>query len=176
MTKKADSLVQEYEKFINNEVKTYETPGKPNEYLKKDDDIMPVDIDKYRSFVGQIMFLSTKLCPKIGAAKRALSGFMSCPNEDHWKALDRVIGYIKGMKVKGILYKEPESFKVISLCDTDYGNCHETRRSVGCCLFTIGCMLVGWHMSKHLTLSDSSCEAGVDQVCKRFEIYSNDVK
>ena len=64
------------------------------------------------------------------------------------------------------MYKVPESFKVISLCNTDYGNCHETSRSVGCCLYTIGCMLVGWHMSKHLTLSVSSCEAEYKELTK----------
>ena len=34
------------------------------------------------------------------------------------------------MDVKGILYIEPESYRVCGLADTDFGNCKETRRSV----------------------------------------------
>ena len=52
------------------------------------------------------------------------------------------------------------------LADSDCGNCPETRRSVGCSLFTMGCMLVGWHMSKPLTMSDSSCEAEYKELVK----------
>ena len=53
---------------------------------------------------GQVMYFTTKLCPKTGTATGALSGFMSNPNKTHWTALGRLIGYFKGMKVKGILY------------------------------------------------------------------------
>ena len=68
--------------------------------------------------------------------------------------------------MKGILYLEPESYRMACLADTDYGSFPETRRSVGCSLFTMGCMLVGWHMSKHLTMSDSSCEAEYKELAK----------
>ena len=98
---------------------------------------------------------------------------MSNPNTTHWAALGRLIGYFKGMEVKGILYLEPESYRMACLADTDYGNCPETRRSVGCSLFTMGCMLVGWHMSKHLTMSDSSCEAEYKELAKCVENGKN---
>ena len=77
------------------------------------------------------MFFSTKVCPKIGAAVRDLFTYMSNPGPAHWKAMDRIIRYMKGMNLKGIYYLEPFSFTTVSLDDTDYGNCKETRRSVG---------------------------------------------
>ena len=167
MEKKINALVADYEAFIGKPVKTYDTPGKPHEYLaKSDEEHQPENIDKYRSLVGQAMFITTKLCPKTGTATRSLSGFMANPNEMHWVALGRLIGYFKNMELKGILYVEPESFRLACLADTDYGNCPETRRSVGCSIFTMGCMLVGWHMSKHLTMSDSSCEAEYKELAK----------
>ena len=111
MDKKVNALVKDYESFIGKEFKIYETPGKPHEYLvKSEEDHKPFNIDKYRSLVGQAMFFTTKLCPKTGTATRALSGFMSNPNKTHWAALGRLIGYFKGMEVKGILYLEPESY------------------------------------------------------------------
>ena len=50
------------------------------------------------------MFLTTKLCPKTGHACRALSGFMSNPNEVHWKALEHAVVYLKGTKIRGVTY------------------------------------------------------------------------
>ena len=107
------------------------SPGKPNESLQKSNDEDTVDIDEHRSLVGQIMVFTTKLCPKMDNACRVLSGFMSNPNETHWKALERTVGHLKGMKIRGITYWEPDSMKVIAFSDTDFANCLETRRNVG---------------------------------------------
>ena len=72
------------------------------------------------------MFFTTKLCPKTGNACRALSSFMSNPDEIHWKALERTVGYLKGMKLPGITYWEPEDMKLIAVSDTDFANYLET--------------------------------------------------
>lgn len=165
MDKKVNATVDYYEKYIGKPVKEYSTPGVPNENLTKYDGD-PIDIDEYRSLVGKIMFFSTKVCPKIGAAIRALSAYMSCPGPDHWRAMGRLVGYMKQMDFKGVYYLEPTSYKTISLADTDYGNCKETRRSVGCSLITIGGCLVDWWMAKHHTVSDSSCEAEYKELAK----------
>ena len=63
---------------------------------------------------------------------------MSNPGKQHWKAMEILVGYLKGMHVKGIVYVQPEYLRVISLPDTDYGNGKETHRSVGCSIITIG--------------------------------------
>ena len=165
MDKKVESTINYYEKYIQKEAKIYSTPGAPNENLLKHEG-EPIDIDEYRSLVGQIMFFTTKICPKTGAAVRALSAHMSNPGVDHWKAMGRLVGYLKGMKVRGITYYAPDSFQTVSLADTDYGNCKETRRSVGCSLITVGGCLVDWWISKHQTVSDSSCEAEYKELAK----------
>ncbi|MGB2452939.1 MAG: reverse transcriptase domain-containing protein, partial [Candidatus Poseidoniaceae archaeon] len=165
MDKKVNAIVDYYENHIGKPVKEASTPGLPNENLVKNEN-EPVDIDPYRSLVGKIMFFSTKICPKIGAAVRALSAHMSNPSQEHWKAMDRLVGYIKGMNLKGIYYLEPSFFNTVSLADTDYGNCRETRRSVGCSLITIGGCLVDWWMAKHHSVSDSSCEAEYKELAK----------
>ena len=56
---------------------------------------------------------------------RALSGHMSIPGPDHWKSMGRLISYMKQMKLRGVLHVQPESFKTLSLADTDYSNCKE---------------------------------------------------
>ena len=88
------------------------------------------------------------------AAVRALSGFMSNPDKHHWKGLEHgaIAGYIKGTKLKGLLYVgEPESLR---------------RSSIGCSIFTMGCCIVEWYMAKHIIMSDSSCEAEYEELAK----------
>ena len=63
-----------------------------------------MDIDIYISLVGQVMFFATKLGPTIGNAVRVLSEFMGNPSETDWKPLGSLIGYMKYMKVKGLMY------------------------------------------------------------------------
>ena len=112
------------------------------------------------------MFFTTKLSVKTGADTISLAGYMSNPGKQHWKAMERLVGYLKGMHVKGVVYKQPESLRVIAFADTDYGNCKETRRSVGCSIITIGGCIVDWWVANHNTVSDISCEAEYKELAK----------
>jgi len=106
MNKKLKAIVEAYEKYIDKNVNAYDTPETPGLYLDKHEGD-PVIINKYRSFVGKITFFTTKLSPKTGSATRTLSGHMSSPDPLHWKLMDRLIGYLKGINLKGLLYIEP---------------------------------------------------------------------
>ena len=55
MDKKATDIVNSCERYIGQEVKTYETPGVPGSVLGANEGA-PVDIDVYRSLVGKLMF------------------------------------------------------------------------------------------------------------------------
>ena len=80
--------------------------------------------------------------------------------------MERLVGYLKGMHVKGIVYVQPESLRVISLADTGYRNCKKTRRSVGCIIITIGRWIVEWWVTKHNSVSKSSCKAEYKELAK----------
>jgi len=62
--------------------------------------------------------------------------------------------------------------KIIAISDTDFANCLETRKSVGCHFVTVGGCLVDYSMTKHNTLSDSTTEAEY----KELEKASKSVK
>ena len=56
------------------------------------------------------MFFATKLGPKIGNTTRALSRVIPISVSMYWEALGRVIDYLKGVKVKGILCAKPKLY------------------------------------------------------------------
>ena len=75
MVKKVEALVKACEENVGEEAKTCKTPGNPHEYLARNEETEPVEVEKHRSLVGQLMLFTTKLCPKTGTATRDLSGF-----------------------------------------------------------------------------------------------------
>ena len=135
--------MQQYHKtkMIQKETRVYRTSGIPHLNLTKHEG-KPINIDQYQSLVGQILFLTTKVGLKTGAAVRALSAHMSNPGPSQWKAIKRSIGYLKDLKFKGVLYLEIDSFHTILLVDTNYANCKETRRSIRSSINTVGGCLV----------------------------------
>ena len=100
MEKDIKKLVEGYEKYNGNDVKFQKNPGDPGTTLSKIDLEEPYNIDKYRSFVGQIMWHTTKVELDVANVARELSVHMSHPGPEHWKTLGRLIGYLKGKETK----------------------------------------------------------------------------
>jgi len=165
MDKRIKDTVQSFEKAVGYEVKEVESPCIPGKILSKNEG-EAVNIEDYRSVVGKATFFSTKLGYKTSSSTRQLAGHLSNPGEEHWKALERLIGYFKQMKLPGIIYKKPESLRVISCEDTDFANCTETRRSVGSDVQTIGGTLVGWEVGRQDGVGTSTTDVEYRQLAK----------
>ena len=44
---------------------------------------------------GKIMYLTTKILPELSNASRELARHMTKPGKEHWKAMERLVGYLK---------------------------------------------------------------------------------
>jgi len=54
---------------------------------------------------------------------------MSNPGEEHWVALGRLIGYMKGMEIKGMILRKPVDLRTVSLMDSDFAkSSYEEKR------------------------------------------------
>ena len=164
MVKKATDIVNTYESYIGKEVKEYDTPGTPGSVLGANDGVI-VDLDKYRSLVGKVMFYSTKIGPKQANAVRDLSRHMSNPGEEHWKAMNRVIGYMKGLKLKGMIMTKPVELRIASLTDSDHAKDQIERKSIGGELHTLGGCLTDFSSRGQKSVSLSSTESEYKSLC-----------
>ena len=90
---------------------------------------------------------------------RDLSRHMSNPGEDHWKAMKRAVGFVKGMKLKGIKMSKPVELRMATLCDSDHAKDPVTRKSVGGDLHTLGGCLTAFSSRGQKTVSLSSTES-----------------
>ena len=158
MRKNAEKFIESYEKIFEKTVKKASTPGFPGKCLKKNQG-EPVMLDEYRSLVGQIMFYMVKVGPDVANAARELAQHMTNPNEDHWKSMERMVGYMKSKEFFGIIFRKPESLKAIDFCDANYATNVDDRKSVSGAVNTVGGMVTGWASKTQHTQSLSSCES-----------------
>ena len=100
MEKDVKKLLEGYEKHTGSDLKVQKTPGAPGMTPSKSGLEEPKDIDNYRSFVVHLMWYTTNLGPVVENTARDLSVHMSHPGPEHWKALGRLIGYLKGKRQK----------------------------------------------------------------------------
>ena len=72
-------LVEGYKSYNGSDVKIQKTPGEPGTTLIKIYLEEPYNIDKYRSFLGQLMWYTNNMVPDVANAARELSVHMSHP-------------------------------------------------------------------------------------------------
>ena len=134
--KDTKKLVEGYRKYTGSDVKAQKTPGYPETTLSKINLEETYNIDKYISFVGQLMWYATKVVPEVANtentanAERKLAVHISNPGTEYWKELVRLIGYLKGKETKVIVIINPKVLKSGMFCDSNYATYKETRNSV----------------------------------------------
>jgi hypothetical protein len=118
MPKMIYEISEKFEQARGKKAKKCATPGTPGKTLKKNEGYM-VDIDAYRSIVGKIMYYATKIAPEICNAVRELEGHLSNPGEEHWKALERCVGYLTSEGTKPLCLRKPRVLQTISDCEDE---------------------------------------------------------
>jgi hypothetical protein len=128
--------------------------------LEKNTDTESVELERYRSIVGKIMYLVTKIFGEGANQVRELTRHFANPGEAHWKALDRFVGYLKANKedVK-LTYRKPRELRPVSMVDSNYATDKADRRSVSGNLHTLGGIIVGWLSKTQNSVTLSVTEA-----------------
>jgi hypothetical protein len=116
-------------------------------------------LDAYRSIAVKIMYYVTKIAPEICNAIQEIAGHSSNPGEDHWKALERCVGYLTDQRTKALCLRKPRVLQSILDCDSDYGKDQNDRQSASGQINTLGGMITNWTSKKQQTVSLSSLEA-----------------
>jgi hypothetical protein len=79
------------------------TPYDPSKLLKKNRRISRDQL-RYSQITGSLMYLASTTRLDILFVVSKLSRFVSNPGDDHWRALERVLCYLKGTMKNGIHY------------------------------------------------------------------------
>ena len=71
---------------------------------------------------------------------------MANPKEIHWKAMSRMVGYLRGKELYGLIFRSSESLTAIQYCNASYDTDTDTRKSVSGMISTVCGMIVNWSL------------------------------
>ena len=149
-------------------VRTFATPGAPGKGIEKlkegEEQMSEKQQETYRSIVVTLLYLTKHSRPDISNSVRELSKAMQKGSPTHFKAMMRVVKYIKDTRHMGISLrpkvKANDTWSLTCYCDSDWGGDLDSRRSVTGWEIFIGSCLVSWgsRSQKLVTLSSSEAE------------------
>lgn len=115
----------------------------------------------FRSIVGGLQYV-TVTRPEISYSVNKVCQFLSAPLEDHWKAVKRILRYLKGTIHHDLLINPAPMHQPLSLtafCDADWASDPDDRRSTSGACILLGPNLISWWAKKQTLVARSSAEA-----------------
>ncbi|KAK3895615.1 hypothetical protein Pcinc_000538 [Petrolisthes cinctipes] len=147
-------------KFGMEDSKPVETPVDPNQNVcKATDECTIFDKEQYQSAVGSLLYLSVKTRPDIAYAVNSVTRYSTKPTSQHWKAVKRIMRYLKGTRDLGILYNYNGSTDFVGYFDADWAGDIKDRKSTSGYCFHLGGGPVSWSSKKQSCVALSTAEA-----------------
>jgi len=126
MAKYVQDAVNQFETQTSTVLSEYSTPAVPGSSLiKLEEGKEVVNMSEYRQHVGRLLYAVTKVIPDCANAIRDLTCHLSTPGEEHWKALTRIMGYLKH-HYKPLKMRAPTELRVVAIFDADWATDNKT--------------------------------------------------
>ena len=152
------------ERFNMVDCKPVLSPGNSHEKLSLEmcpkTELERAQADKlpYQELVGALMFLSSVTRPDIAFDVSRASQFMSNYGELHWRAVKRILRYLKGSANIGIWYQR-EALELKAYADADYAANPDTRKSTSGFVLTLNGGPITWAARSQKCVAQSTTEA-----------------
>lgn len=120
---------------------------------------------EYSRIIGSLMYLTNCTRPDIAYSVSRLSRYTSNPGDDHWKAIVRVLRYLRYTRDLGLHYtKYPAVLKgycdvLKGYCDANWISDMRDSKSTSGYVFTLGGAAVSWKSSKQTCIARSTMES-----------------
>ena len=134
------------------------SPMDQNHKLAKSESPLLTDPERFRRLTGRLIYLLATR-PDLAYSVHILTQFMQKPKEEHWSAALKVVRYLKGTIGQGVLFRANTTLSLTGWCDSDWGACPQTHRSLTGMIVQFGTSPVCWKTKKQDCVSLSSTEA-----------------
>ena len=113
----------------------------------------------YRSYLGGVGYIMLGTRPDLAFAYQQLARFNSCYGEDHWKALQHLLAYMRKSKDTHVMrFTRYGGSKLVAYCDADW-NANDSHRSTTGWIVFSGRNPISWCSRSQKATSRSTCEA-----------------
>jgi len=137
-----------------------QTPQEMGQHLEKNKHI-PIKVKECQALIGSLTYAAMSTRPDIAGALGVVNQFASNPNETHWKAVKRILRYLKGTLDYGICFcgNKDMEIKLSGFVDADWAGDVETRKSQSGYVFQLCGGPVSWVSKKQAVVALSTTEA-----------------
>nr|GEX08177.1 retrovirus-related Pol polyprotein from transposon TNT 1-94 [Tanacetum cinerariifolium] len=132
------------------------TPMKLGSKLSEFEGGEPGDAEKYRSLVGSLRYI-TSTRPDLSYSAGVISRFMENLKYAHWKALKRILRYVKGTESLGLFYSSSKEYTLTGYSDSDWHGDVDDRKSTSGYVFFMGKTAFTWALKKQPIVALSTC-------------------
>ena len=133
------------------------TPVDVNLHLSKNNG-KSLSQQEYAQAIGSLMYVMNYTRPDIAYAVSKLSRYTSNPGPDHWKAIVRVLRYLKYTQNYGLHYSKYLAV-LEGYYDANWISDTKDSKSTSGYLFTLGGGAVSWKSSKRTCIARSTMES-----------------
>ena len=127
-------------------------------YMDADSAGKGVDQTKYRGLIGSLLYLTASR-PDIMFAVCLCARYHANPKESHFKAVKRILKYLKGTTNVGLWYPSHSPVHLIGYSDSDFAGCKLDRKSNSGTCHLLSSSLISWHSKKQACVTLSTAEA-----------------
>lgn len=119
----------------------------------------------YREAVGSLIYLSVATRPDITFAVHQASRYLENPTTMHWKAVKRIIKYLKGTIGYGLFFKCGKKKELLAYSEADYAGELERRSTTGFVLkFASG--TISWNSQRQKSVALSTTDSEYMAACQ----------
>ena len=145
------------DKFIKDDLNLARTPVDISLYLSKNKGDAVSQL-KYSQIIGSLMYLMNCTRPDIAYAISKLSRYTSNPGEDHWKAIIRVLRYLRFTRDHGLNFTRYPAV-LEGYCDANWISDTKDSKSTSGYVFTLGGAAISWKSTKQTCIARSTMES-----------------
>lgn len=149
-----EKILERFSKYDNSPAKT---PVDVNLHLTKNTGNGISQLE-YSRVIGSLMYLMNCTRPDIAYSVSKLSRYTSNPGENHWKAIIRVLRYLRYTKDYGLHYTRYPAV-LEGYCDANWISDSKDSKSTSGYVFTLGGAAVSWKSSKQTCIARSTMES-----------------
>ncbi|KAL0560837.1 hypothetical protein IC582_001251 [Cucumis melo] len=169
-----DKMLKKYKKH---DIVNAKTSIDTSLHLGKNNGDSIAQLEYYR-IIGSLMYIMSYTRPDIAYAVSKLSRYTSNPGQDHWKAILRMLGYLKHTKNYRLHYtRYPVVLEGYS--DANWTSSTKNSKSTSGYIFTLGGGVVSWKSSKQTCIARSTMESdfiALDKIGEEAEMLQNFLK
>lgn len=125
-----------------------------------------ITVAPYREAIRSLMYLSIATRPDITFAVNQARRHLEKPTTTHWKAVKRILKYLKGTINHGLQFKCDQKKELLAYSDADYAGDLQMRRSTTGYVLRFASGTVSWNSQRQQAVALSTTDAEYMAACQ----------